>query len=177
MVARRHHHVTGAQNRHQLIHVVLIGAEYRHATQPISNPAAGFRIEALGGGEDSKYVVFFSEHVHSVSDRIQVTLIRSFDLGAGVVKVERTVVAVFAGTRGCMGKVTAKRSFDRPPERVDWADDKHSTTAIPAFFAQRLMTVFRTVRLESPCGISTELRRHSEFAQHRPRFLIPSDNQ
>src|SRR2546423_4324835 len=65
----------------------------------------------------------------------------------------------------------------RPLERIDRADDKHGSAAVPSYLPQHTMSVLRRARLKGPGCVCPQLGGNSAFAQHSPRLFIPGDHQ
>src|ERR1700752_3533494 len=92
-------------------------------------------------------------------------------------KINRAVIALRIGACNGMRGPLRERSLHRPPERIDRAYRKHRSRAIPSSIAQSLSAIFRSVRLERPRSICSQLGRNAQLAQHLLRFDVARNHE
>ena len=98
-------------------------------------------------------------------------------LGPGIMKVGPAVVALFVCAGQAVQRRLPHRRLHRPLKRIDRTHHQHRSLSIPTHIAQRFLPIFRAQRLKRPRRVRAQLRRHAQFAQNLPRFLIARDHQ
>src|SRR4030095_6746200 len=135
VIARGNHVRALAKDGDELVHVVIVGREDRQTGNLFGDGAASDGVEALHGGEDGEDAMFLREGARRGDKRVEVVLEFAIDFSAGLVEVDRTVLAIFVGAGGNACDVLCNRSFYRPDEWMNRAKDEDGSFFVPACLA------------------------------------------
>src|ERR1700689_1426589 len=150
VITRRSHHVAGAQDADQFIHVVLIRGQNRHAAQPLGNAIRRTRIQTFGCCEDDKYISLLAEGIDSIRDRSQVMLVGAISSRARVMKIDGAVVTVLLRPRETPQNILRDGRLYRPLKRIDRAYHQHGSLSVPSHLPQNALSVLWRARFEGP---------------------------
>src|SRR5258707_9034085 len=103
-----------------------------------------------------------AEGSRRLAKRRDVASVFRLHIGAGLVKINRAILAFFVSAGGDARDVFRDRGLHRPDERVNWTKHEDGSFLVPARFPQRLARVFRGMRLECPSSIGAEFGRNAE---------------
>src|ERR1700720_1051012 len=106
-----------------------------------------------------------AESSRGFAERRDVVAVFRVHTGAGLVKIDRAVLAFFVSAGSYARDVFRNRGLNRPDERVNRTEHEDGSFFVPARFTEHLARVFRGMRLECPCGVGAELGGDTEFAQ------------
>src|SRR5579872_7592781 len=159
MVTRRCHQMARAQNAHDLVHVILIRAENRHAAAHLGHQSlACIAVEHLHAHAHKEYGTLLAETRDGSCESRNISGVGSIDFTPGFVKINRAVMALFVRACYCSCSGLCQGRFHWPPKWIDRAGDKHWRVAVPSRIAQSFFTILRTARLKRPCRVRTMFR-------------------
>ena len=117
------------------------------------------------------------ERARSADETVEVVLKFAVNIRTRLVKINRAILAFFIGAGSGASDIFCERSFYRPDERMNRAEDENGSFFVPAGVAQRFAAVGIWMRLERPGCIGAKLGGDAEFAQHGLRFDVARDHQ
>ena len=138
---------------------------------------AGARVQAFGGRQDNENLVLFPESGNCVGDGVEIVFQGAVRRRTRVVKVHRTVMAVFIGAGQTARRELGYRRLHRPLKRVDRTHHQHRRTAVPAYFSQDSLAILDRSGFEGPRCVSAQLGRHAQFTQHVARLFVAGDHE
>src|SRR5258706_11716791 len=89
----------------------------------------------------------------------------AIDLFAGLMKIDRAVLAVLKGAGGYAGDVFREGRFDRPNKGMNGAQHENRRFLVPTGIAQSFAAVGGGMRLKRPSRVGAEFGRNAKFAE------------
>ncbi len=177
VIARRGHHVAGAQNADQFVHVVLVRSQDGHAAELFRNAIGRARIQALRRHQNDEHIPLLAERIHGVGDRSQIMFVGAIGSRTRIVEVGAAIVAFLVCAGQTVQRGLGHRGLHRPLKRIDRTNHQHRSASVPSHLSQNALAILRRARLKGPGGVRTQFGRNAQFAQPCARLLVTRDDQ